>query len=224
MMIAPKLKQPLTWLALASFIGLLVPAVFSMGFRWERSLFLVPYVAIIGAFLLVYFRRHPIPLKQLFDHWRLGLIGVAMATSLLMFNIKGYPVSAVPEGMQLVAAILWIGLIYGVIDGLLLNVMPVLVVKNIWSGQVNLSRYERITHGLFALAASIFVTLVYHFGYTEFHGAAILLVIVGNTFITSAYLFTGSPLAAIVTHVIMHIAAVLHGMETTIQLPPHYTF
>ena len=42
------LKQSVTWLILASLIGFLVPAVFFMGFRWERSLFLVSYVSIIG--------------------------------------------------------------------------------------------------------------------------------------------------------------------------------
>jgi hypothetical protein len=222
MMTTPELKQAATWLTLASFMGFLVPAVFSMGLRWERSLFLIPYVALVGAFLVVYFRRQPISLKQLLGPWRSGLIGVAVATVILMWNIKGQPASAVPEGTQLVVALVWIGLIYGVIDGFLLNVMPVLVVKRVWSGQTSPSRHERLTRGLFALAASIFVTVVYHFGYTEFHGPAMLWVIVGMTIITSVHLLTGSPLAAVVTHVIMHIAAVLHGMETTLQLPPHY--
>jgi hypothetical protein len=38
--------------------------------------------------------------------------------------------------------------------------------------------------------------------------------------IALTYLSTGSP--AVATHVIMHMAAVLHGMETTLQVPPHY--
>lgn len=45
---------------------------------------------------------------------------------------------------------------------------------------------------------------------------------VGNAIITSSYLLTRSPLAAILSHVAMRVAAVLHGMETTLQLPPHY--
>jgi len=47
-------------------------------------------------------------------------------------------------------------------------------------------------------------------------------VVVGNAIITSSYFLTGSPLAAILSHVAMHVTAVLHGMETTLQLPPHY--
>jgi hypothetical protein len=47
-------------------------------------------------------------------------------------------------------------------------------------------------------------------------------VMVGNAIITSSYLLTGSPLAVILSHVAMHVAAVLHGMETSLPLPPHY--
>jgi hypothetical protein len=46
--------------------------------------------------------------------------------------------------------------------------------------------------------------------------------LIGNALLTLGFLLTGSPLAAIVGHVIMHAAAVLHGLETTVQLPPHY--
>lgn len=222
MMTSPQLKQSAMWLALAGFIGFLVPAVFSMGLRWERSLFLIPYIAIVGTFLAVYFRRQPISFKQLIGPWRLGLVGVAAATALLMYNIMGHPASAVPEGAELVGTLIWVGLMYGAIDGLLLNVMPVLAVQRAWSGETPPSRKERLIRGLLALAASIFVTVAYHLGFTEFHGPALLMVIFGMIIITSVYLLTGSPLAAVAMHVIMHIAAVLHGMETTLQLPPHY--
>lgn len=221
-MTTPELKQSAMWLALASFIGFLVSAVFSMGLRWERSLFLIPYIAIVGTFLAVYFRCQPISFKQLIGTWRLGLVGVAAATALLMYNIMGHPASAVPEGAELVGTLIWVGLMYGSIDGLLLNVMPVLAVQRAWSGETSPSRKGRLIRGIIALAASIFVTVAYHLGYTEFHGPALLMVIVGNTIITSAYLLTGSPIVAIVTHVIMHIAAIVRGMETTLQLPPHY--
>ena len=55
---------------------------FSSGLRWERPLFLIPYVAIVGAFLFLYFRSTSISLKQLIDRWPYGLIGAAAATFL----------------------------------------------------------------------------------------------------------------------------------------------
>jgi uncharacterized membrane protein len=218
----PNLKQSLAWLVLAAIIGFLVPAVFSSALRWERSLFLIPYVAIVGTFLFLYFRRTPTSLRQLIGRWPFALIGVAVATFLLMRNIQEQPASAMPEGAQLVLALAWIGLVYGVIDGLLLNVMPVLAVQGPRFYESHPSGKERLVRGLIALAASVVVTAAYHSGYTEFHGPKIVPVIIGNVIITSSYLLTGSPLAAVVTHVIMHIAAVLHGMDSTLQLPPHY--
>jgi hypothetical protein len=210
------------WLALAGTVGFAVPAVFSMALGWQRQWFLIPYVGVAGAFLLFYFRRQPISFKDFSGHWPAALLGVAVAAFLLMRNIQGQPPSAAPEGAQLLIALLWIGLAYGAVDGMLLNVMPVLAVQRIWIGETNPSRGQRLARGLLGLAASIFVTVAYHSGYTEFHGPAMLSVIIGNVIITSTYLLTGSPLAAVATHVVMHTAAVLHGMETTLQLPPHY--
>lgn len=46
--------------------------------------------------------------------------------------------------------------------------------------------------------------------------------ILGNAILTAAYLLTRNPLSTTLAHVAMHVASVLHGMETTIQLPPHY--
>jgi hypothetical protein len=36
-----------------------------------------------------------------------------------------------------------------------------------------------------------------------------------------ACLLAGNPLPALIPHVAMHLAAVLHGMESVVQLPPH---
>ena len=57
---------------------------------------------------------------------------------------------------------------------------------------------------------------------TEFQGDAIMQPLIGNAIITLGYLLTANPITPIVAHVAMHIAAVLWGMETTVQLPPHY--
>jgi hypothetical protein len=36
-----------------------------------------------------------------------------------------------------------------------------------------------------------------------------------------AYIASRNPLAAVLSHVAMHVAAVLHGIDSTVQLPPH---
>jgi hypothetical protein len=63
-----------------------------------------------------------------------------------------------------------------------------------------------------ALGASLFVTALYHWGYTAFRGHAVLQPLIENGIITVGYLLM-TPEGA---HIAMHIAAMLHGME-----PPH---
>ena len=50
----------------------------------------------------------------------------------------------------------------------------------------------------------------------------VALAIVGVGVQSLACLLTGNPLPAILAHVAMHLTAVLHGMESVVQLPPHY--
>jgi hypothetical protein len=75
--------------------------------------------------------------------------------------------------------------------------------------------------GILALLASLLVALAYHLGYCEYRNRSVGLVLAGNAVITLAYLLSASPLGALISHTLMHIAATLQGPETTLQLPPH---
>jgi membrane protease YdiL (CAAX protease family) len=59
-------------------------------------------------------------------------------------------------------------------------------------------------------------------GFREFQGPQLVLPVLGGALTTVAYLLSGSIVAPILAHVMMHAAAVLHGAATTVQLPPHY--
>jgi hypothetical protein len=84
------------------------------------------------------------------------------------------------------------------------------------------SWYGRAGTGVLALIASLVVAAAYHLGYPEFRNSSLVAPIIGNGVMSLASLLTMSPVAAIGSHVAMHIAAILHGAETTLQLPPHY--
>jgi hypothetical protein len=145
--------------------------------------------------------------------------GLALG-ALLARNVMAQPVSPGPHGVQLAWAILWLGVIYGVVDALLLNVMPVWIV---YAGRNAGGKIRPVlSRAALALGASLLVAATYHLGYEEFRGPALLQPLIGNGLITLAFLLTGSPAASIIGHVIMHVAAVLHGINTTVQLPPHY--
>jgi hypothetical protein len=53
-------------------------------------------------------------------------------------------------------------------------------------------------------------------GYAEFRNKSVGLVLVGNAVITLAYLVSANSLGAILSHTVMHVAAVIHGPETTL--------
>jgi len=80
----------------------------------------------------------------------------------------------------------------------------------------------RLRRAAIGLGASLLVTAAYHLGYREFRGPQLSGPLIGNAALTAGYLLTGNAAAPLIGHMIMHGAAVIHGMETTVQLPPHY--
>lgn len=204
------------WLAGAVVGGFAVPAVFAGLLHLSRNVFLLPFGAAAVAFLYAYFRSSGVDLMAYFRRRPgPGVVGAAIAGALVVSNVLSQPPSSALAGWDLIAAVLWPGLFYGALDALLLSVMPVMAVS------LALER-PGIASAAAALAASMAVTAAYHFGYPEFRGPQVMGPVIGNAILTTSYLATRSPLSPALAHIAMHVAAVLHGMETTIQLPPHY--
>ena len=211
------------WVLAASLLGFGISAVFSSWLKLSRRIFLIPYIVLTGAFLFWFFRVNEVDLVALLaENWVWGVVAGIIVGTFLVNNVRSQPFSRESTGGGLALDIAWLGLAYGIIDALFLNVMPVLTV---WTGFSQLgwagSWPGKIGVGILALCASLLVTLTYHVGYAEFRNKSVGLVLVGNTLITLAYLLSTNPLGAILSHTAMHVAAVIQGPETTIQLPPH---
>jgi hypothetical protein len=212
------------WLIGASLIGFGMSAIFSGWLKLSRRLFLIPYIAISGLVLFLFLYNNPIVnIEFCLHNWFWALFVSIIAGAFLVKNVISQPYSQTVKGLPFYVDIIWFGIAYGIIDGLLLNVMPVVAVFNIFSENNFLGNIPgQILIGVIALLASLFVTLFYHLGYPEFRNKSVLFVLLGNTIITMTFILSGNPLAAVLTHTIMHVAAVFRGPETTIQLPPHY--
>jgi membrane protease YdiL (CAAX protease family) len=102
----------------------------------------------------------------------------------------------------------------------LLTVMPVVAIWQVFGPSRSVVAQVGIAI-LGMLGSSIYVTAAYHLGYPELRGPRVGMTVAGGSIITLAVLLTGNPLAAILSHAMMHVATVLHGPETTVQLPPH---
>jgi membrane protease YdiL (CAAX protease family) len=214
----------LLWVLGAALLGWAQAAFFAGLLQLPRPLFLVPYVIVSSIFMIAYVRWSGVdPLVHLRQNWRWGLFGAIVVGWFVVQSVLMQPRSPAPQGLDLLFNVVWLGFVYGAIDGLLLSVLPIAAT---WQAFTLLGWTERwpgqIATGLLALVASLVVTAAYHLGYPEFQGVAVLWPVFGVGVMSLAYLVTRSPLAPVLSHIAMHVAAVVYGIQSALQLPPHY--
>lgn len=216
--------EHLGWVLAAGVLGFALSMIFSSILRLPRNWFLIPYIGISTLFLYAYVRWSGCSIRELLVHnWIWGLAGAVLLALFTVKNILSQPVSPHSTGLSLVFDLLWSGVAYGLTDALLLTVLPVFATWQAftalnWTGSLP----GKILVGVIAMLASVLVTISYHFGYLEYRGTGIAGPVIGNSAMTLGYLLTNNPFAAILSHIAMHIAGVLHGPASVMQLPPHY--
>jgi hypothetical protein len=213
------------WIVAAAVLGFSITMVFAGVIRLPRSIFLIVYLALAVPFLFAFMRWSRVSLVDLVrNNWIWGLIGALLIGVFTVRNILSQPVSPHSQGLSLVFDIVWLGIVYGALDALFLSVLPVLATWQAFSalGWTH-SLAGKILVGCIALIASLFVTVAYHLGYPEYRTpGSIMGPSIGNGVMSLGYILTNNPIAAVFSHIAMHIAGVLHGPATVIQLPPHY--
>ena len=215
----------LLWPLGAAVLGFGIAAVFAGFFRLPRPVYLIPYVGLVSLFFYAFIRWSGLSIVNLLRHnWYWGVIGAVLVGAFTVRNILSQPASARAEGLSLVFELLWVGVVYGLVDAVLLSVLPALAT---WQGFSSLgwtgSLPGKIAVGGIAILASLFVTVAYHLGYPECRAIeGIAGPTIGNGAMTLGYVLANNPIAAIFSHIAMHITGVLHGPATVIQLPPHY--
>jgi hypothetical protein len=123
-------------------------------------------------------------------------------------------------GTYLAWLIFWRGLVYGVIDGLLLSSFPWVVTWRAFDVRKK-PLGKKIAFGFLAWFFILVVTTAYHLGYADFRSRKIIQPNIGNTIISVPTLVTANPIGSPITHAIMHITAVIHSPKTELFLPPH---
>ena len=148
----------LLWVLAAAVLGFALAAIFAGLLHLPRSLYLVVYVVFVSAFLYGYIRWSEINVKGLFRyHWLWGIIAAAVVSPLIViFGVLPQPASSAPQGLELVFDLLWLGVVYGTVDALLLSVLPVLA---IWQAFLSLGGQTYGTsHWYRGIMASMLVT------------------------------------------------------------------
>ncbi len=215
----------LLWVAAAAVLGFAIAEIFAGLLHLPRSIYLVPYIGLVSAFVYAFVRWSRISVSEILRHnWVWGLIGALLVGAFTVYNILSQPASARSEGVSLVLELLWVGVVYGLVDALLLSVLPVIAT---WQAFTVLGWtthwWGRVVASLLAIVLSLVVTEAYHLGYPECRVAGGLVgPTIGNAAMTIGYVLSGNPIAAMFSHMAMHIAGVLQGPASVLQLPPHY--
>ncbi len=212
------------WILIAATLGFGIAAVFAGILKLQRNVYLIIYIPLVLALFIMFIIAKNISVGDLFSHnWYWGLLGAVIAGALVIKNVYSQPPSEKSKGIGFLIDITWPGMTYGLTDALLLSVLPVLSINLALEGSpIAELWYGKIGIGILALLASFLITTAYHLGYPEFRGKKVIWANVGNGILSLAYILTLNPLAAILPHMAMHVAAMIHGKDTTGQVPPHY--
>jgi hypothetical protein len=225
----PHRTSAAAWSHIRWFVGGLalaftVPFVFAEVLEVPRDLYYAIYAVTVAGFFSVWARLTRQSLGEMFRRrWRLSLVlGALFAALLALLVVRTEEATARPDGIELVGAVLWRGIVYGLADGLLLSVFPILAVYAAFAGMRRPGRgVSRITIALAALAASLVMTAVYHAGYSDFRSEKLRAPLAGDVAWSAPTLVTLNPIGAPLAHAGLHTSAVLHSYETDTFLPPH---
>ena len=212
------------WLLGGAVFAFLVSFVFADVISLQRDFFYGLYALSVGVFIAAWARHTGLRRRQLLvRNWRWGLVlGVLGAGVMVVTVLRVEDATARPGGVELAAAIIWRGIVYGVTDGVLLSVFPILAVFAAFTGtRLRAHLLGTIVIGLLALVASMGMTATYHLGYADFRSEKLRKPIAGDVIWSAPTLLTLSPLGAPIAHAGLHVGAVVHSYETDTFLPPH---
>jgi hypothetical protein len=212
------------WLAAGFVVAFAVPFLLADVLEINRDLFYGLYaIAVLGLIgLWARATRYDL-VAAVKRRWVLAVgLGLAFAGVMAFTVVRTEDATARPDGLELMGALVWRGIVYGVTDGLLLSMFPILVVFAAFTGSRLNERFAgKVVIGAVALIASLAMTAVYHFGYSDFRSDKVGKPLTGDVLWSVPTLVTLNPVGAPIAHVGLHVSAVLHSYDTDTFLPPH---
>jgi hypothetical protein len=195
--------------------------VFSSTLDLNHDLYYLVYFAGALAFLVAYVLATGADMRALFTrHWRWSLALGVVASVALVFNVLNREDSTPhPDGLYFAFSIGWRGVVYGVVDALVLTAFPVAVTLALMGGRLE-TLVRRAAFAVVSLALVLVITAVYHLGYEQFREDGVGGPEIGNTIISVPAILTANPLGSLIAHASMHVAADVHAYETDTFLPP----
>jgi hypothetical protein len=219
---AMKISVPhLAWLPITAAAGFGVSFVFADLLTLPLDLYYLIYIAFVAALAILYLRITRMDLWAWVSRrlaW--GIVAGVLGGLVLMQVVLARPATPAFSGAMLWWAILWRGVAYGTADGVLLLALPWIIV---WRalGARDGGWQRKLAAAMVAWVAIIVTTTSYHLGYSDFRSEKIVQPNIGSTIAALPTLLIGNPVASPISHVFLHVAAIVHVPQTELFLPPH---
>jgi hypothetical protein len=211
----------LLWIPAGAVIGFLTSLVFGDLLFLPLDLYYLIYFTIMIGFFAFYTVKSNLNLKKwLLRRFSWGLILGIVIGAVMVQNVISRPTTQQFTGWRLVWAVLWRGVVYGGVDGILLFAFPWIVTWRTFSAEKR-GVIQRFGAALISWVFVIVMTTGYHLGYADFRSPKIIQPNIGSTIMALPTLLTANPIGSPVSHMIMHISAVVHSPHTELFLPPH---
>jgi len=217
-------RQQLPWVTAGLAGGFLVPFVLADRLGTPKDLYYGIYGLLVIGFVAGWVRATELPWRTAVRrHWRLAVVLAAVCGAILAFIVLRADATSRPAGIDLAGAVVWRGIFYGAIDGLLLSSFPILATFAAFRGSKleRRGRSGKVAIGAVALVASILMAAVYHVGYSDFRSSKVRSPAAGDVVWSLPTLLTLNPIGAPIAHAVMHTTALLHSYHTDLFLPPH---
>jgi hypothetical protein len=217
-------RKQLPWMLGGLLGGFLVPFVLADQLETPTDLYYGIYGVLVIGFLASWARATGLRWREAVRRrMRLTILLAVGCSMVLTFIVIGQGATSRPAGAALIGAMLWRGVFYGAIDGLLLSSFPILVTFAAFKGS-GLDRHGRrgkVAIGAVALVASLLMTAVYHVGYSDFRSGKVKSPLAGDVVWSVPTLVTLNPIGAPIAHIVLHTTAVMHAYHADLFLPPH---
>jgi len=213
-----------TWLAIGFVVAFATPFLLTDVLDLNRDVFYGVYALVVAALFAGWARSTGYDLVAAARRrWILAVgLGLLCGGLLAVMVVRTESATVRPGGITLIGAVAWRGVVYGMVDGLLLSAFPILAVFAAFADRPLLQRLRgKLAVGAMALLASLALTAVYHAGYSDFRSGKLSKPITGDAIWSIPTLVTLNPIGAPIAHVGLHVSAVFHSYGTDTFLPPH---
>ncbi len=211
----------LIWIALGALVGFGSSFIFGDLLTLPVDLYYLVYFGITITFFSIYIKKTRLDPEEWFSRrWVWGVVLGLISGALIVQFVLSRPATERFTGAYLGWLILWRGLIYGAVDGLLLSSFPWMVTWRAF-GTEERSLSRKMALSFVAWLFILIVTTAYHLGYSDFRSRKIVQPNIGNTIISLPTLVSANPIGSPITHAAMHVAAIIHCPKTELFLPPH---